>query len=109
VRFFTSEEQSYISASPDANIAFYEIWTKKEAYIKYIGKGLAVPLNSFSVFSINTPMFTHMLRQYIFSVCGKSFGVNSLITSLTEPELEEILLGRNFFDNQPHRDTIALA
>lgn len=28
---------------------FYDLWTLKESYIKTIGKGLYIPLNSFSI------------------------------------------------------------
>ncbi|MCM3703247.1 4'-phosphopantetheinyl transferase superfamily protein [Paenibacillus macerans] len=29
---------------------FYDLWTLKESYIKTIGRGLSIPLNSFSIF-----------------------------------------------------------
>jgi 4'-phosphopantetheinyl transferase len=32
---------------------FYDIWTKKEAVIKGIGKGFGIPLKSFSVLDSN--------------------------------------------------------
>jgi 4'-phosphopantetheinyl transferase len=54
-RCFDGEELSYIKARPsDAEraSAFAEIWTKKEAYIKRDGRGLVLPLKSFSVLSL---------------------------------------------------------
>lgn len=48
-RFFTVEEAEFINKSTDRNSAFFEIWTKKESFVKAVGKGLAIPLNSFSV------------------------------------------------------------
>jgi 4'-phosphopantetheinyl transferase len=51
-RFFTSEENNFIFSHEDEYkrlIAFFEIWTKKESWIKRDGKGLSIPLTSFSV------------------------------------------------------------
>lgn len=53
-RFFTKYEQEYIlENSLVQNNRFYEVWTKKEAYMKYVGKGLHMPINSFNVFDRN--------------------------------------------------------
>ncbi|MGW6150717.1 4'-phosphopantetheinyl transferase family protein [Bacillus mycoides] len=49
--FFSDEEFYDIpSMNSDEQINyFYDIWTLKESYIKTIGKGLYIPLNSFSI------------------------------------------------------------
>ncbi|MGW5955813.1 4'-phosphopantetheinyl transferase family protein [Bacillus mycoides] len=49
--FFSDEEFYDISSmNSDEQINyFYDIWTLKESYIKTIGKGLYIPLNSFSI------------------------------------------------------------
>jgi len=49
--FFTKKEYDYIMKG-DFNQQlnrFYDIWTLKESYIKCSGKGLSVPLKSFSI------------------------------------------------------------
>jgi phosphopantetheinyl transferase len=50
-RFFAEAEQSYVSEQGLAG--FYEIWVRKEAYIKYKGTGISENLGSFSVVSEN--------------------------------------------------------
>ena len=44
-RFFTAEERKYVKCTED----FVRIWTLKDSFIQAIGKGLALPLNSFSI------------------------------------------------------------
>lgn len=48
--FFTNQEYNYILKQPKKkmNEYFYKIWTLKESYVKAEGKGLNIPLNSFS-------------------------------------------------------------
>jgi 4'-phosphopantetheinyl transferase len=50
-RFFSKDEVACLIALPSAlqAEAFFECWTKKEAYLKACGEGLAKPLDSFSV------------------------------------------------------------
>jgi 4'-phosphopantetheinyl transferase len=52
-RFFAPAEQAAVTAAaPEhANDLFFQIWTRKEAYIKATGKGLAQPLQTFDVLS----------------------------------------------------------
>ena len=59
-RFFTEEEFKWVRSGakgklltsgrkPDIQRAFFEIWTAKESYVKYTGKGLTHGLHNFSV------------------------------------------------------------
>ena len=48
-RYFADEEiRSACSARVGSAIAFFELWSLKEAYIKARGLGLAIPLRSFA-------------------------------------------------------------
>ncbi len=47
-RFFTPDEREHIFSSADRDGAFTEIWALKESYVKALGAGLSMPLDSFS-------------------------------------------------------------
>ena len=53
-RFFTAEEQRFLSVSKQPDEDFTALWCCKESYLKARGTGLATPLNSFSV-SLSDP------------------------------------------------------
>lgn len=48
---FTKREQNrLIAITPEKTINYiFKLWTLKESYIKYKGKGLSIPLNSFEI------------------------------------------------------------
>ena len=72
-RFFSAEETALLEAAQnDAARAdlFFRLWTLKESYIKAVGEGLRLPLDSFTVrFVNNAPALagledTWRLREY---------------------------------------------
>ena len=61
-RFFTGEEYDYIFEQPElAQDRFYQVWTGKESYLKYLGTGITRSLDSFSILS---PEIERMLRLW---------------------------------------------
>jgi 4'-phosphopantetheinyl transferase len=50
-RYFAERERSALSQVPphEQQMAFYRCWTRKEAYMKALGTGLNLPLDSFDV------------------------------------------------------------
>jgi len=67
-RFFSSSEAEFLARAPAAEkrALFFDIWTLKEAYIKAVGKGLSIPLDSFS-FTMDEPAI-----QITFSDTGRA-------------------------------------
>lgn len=46
-RWFTPTENTWLSADPDGRFA--SLWAQKEAYVKFTGFGLVLPMSSFTV------------------------------------------------------------
>ncbi|HDX9703232.1 TPA: 4'-phosphopantetheinyl transferase superfamily protein [Bacillus thuringiensis] len=81
--YFSYDEQSFLEATDSRNgeKEFFRIWTAKESYMKYLGKGLSIPLDSFTVplrgenyIKVNSRVKPKILSftvntQYMVSIC----------------------------------------
>ncbi len=52
-RCFLPEEGAYIRSAPETDAAFTAVFTRKEAVVKAVGKGFALPLTGFSVLPLS--------------------------------------------------------
>jgi 4'-phosphopantetheinyl transferase len=72
-RFFSINERKYIFASKEKQgQRFAEIWTKKESYVKWLGKGMAIPFESFDVLSFRKApkLYSSILYlKYCITIC----------------------------------------
>ena len=55
----------------DSYNRFFEIWTQKEAYLKFKGTGISGGLNRFNVFEIPEKINTFIIDGYVISVCSE--------------------------------------
>ncbi len=94
MRFFTEDEQRYIANSPEPHIAFFEVWTAKEAYVKLLGTGLSTPLRSFDVTDGSTGCCFYRIRAdgCMMTICTQlPLNTKPEISRITPQELLDTL------------------
>lgn len=76
---FAESERLLVESSSDPAAEFYAVWTRKEAYLKYTGEGIAVSLASVDTIRLPTSCTTETFtlrdssgEEYVFSVCMPS-------------------------------------
>lgn len=72
-RFFTAEECDFVENAASADDAFSDIWVRKESFVKAVGKGLAIPLSSFSVLSETVVYEGRTYRFKKYGIRDKSY------------------------------------
>ena len=84
-RFFTEDEYMILKEAKNENrlSLFYNIWTCKEAYLKYCGTGLYREPSTFSLFSLKEKLASFKLT----AAKNKTF-LAALCTSLENPKIE---------------------
>lgn len=85
-RYFTAAESDWVEAGgAKADERFYTVWTRKEAYIKWLGRGLSIPLSSFD--TGGKKFFSTHQGDYLISAFPASGENGDASTALTEHEL----------------------
>ncbi len=98
IRFFTENEQNYINSGDDIIKTMLFVWTRKEAYLKMLGKGLSVPLSCFDVLDGNLKcnIITKELDKHIISVCCDKEQITDFSTKTTKASDLLLFLKNNY-------------
>jgi len=92
-RFFSKNELDYVLSNDESSQKlFCEIWAKKEAYVKWNGKGLSMAFSSFDVTDnrIGEILSLFKVDDYIISICSeKNFGCKEIV-ELNEHQASQI-------------------
>jgi 4'-phosphopantetheinyl transferase len=77
-RWFAPEEQAFFQALENPEEGFFEIWSKKEAYVKALGLGIYQELNTFAVPLGESPFFPVLGCCDAPGGCGESWFFQTL-------------------------------
>lgn len=87
-RFFTEDEQRYILEDPAVSRSrFFEIWTGKESYVKFLGTGMKKAFRSFSVRNLPQDVMRYHRKldaDYSLSLCAAKDDITLRILDLQQ-------------------------
>jgi 4'-phosphopantetheinyl transferase len=92
-RIYSEHEMAWLNdPAADKDYRFLEIWTKKEALVKYYGTGLTSDLKAYDVMSALPceRITTYALGDYIVSICSGAEDRDIDFRRISEPELVDM-------------------
>ena len=95
--YFTVQESNWLESQPESmkTTAFFQLWSKKEALVKAIGKGLSIQLNTIDVL-LDTPIdygdnSWHIRPLTLFDDCTGAIAMNTLPAKISYYTTEDLL------------------
>ena len=91
-RFYHPEERECVNKAEDLCQAFTRVWTRKEAYLKQIGTGIAADLTAFSTVSgeLSERIASFDLDGYVLSICTER-KIDKNDVYISKSELKDLL------------------
>lgn len=91
-RFYHPEELRFVEQAEDQARAFTRIWTRKEAYLKQLGIGIATDLKAFDTTSgeLSERIVSIDLEGYVISVCAAG-PISEKNIDISKIELKDLL------------------
>jgi len=74
--FFSNKEHDDLLSKIDPFDYFFTLWSLKESYIKYIGKGLSHPLNTFSMKLNNSKIYIESHNKILQDIYFKQYNID---------------------------------
>ena len=74
--FFSNKEHDDLLSKIDPFDYFFTLWSLKESYIKFIGKGLSHPLNTFSMKLNNSKIYIESQNKILEDIYFKQYNID---------------------------------